>query len=159
MEPQQIESENLLPEWAFVEVMGHAKIVGRLNAVKLGMAVMLQVNVLKADDTGFAYSKMFSPASLFSITPVDKAYCLAYAKERERFDVSPVPYITPAKQLGNGESEDFFDWCNANGFSDVGTSKVSESSPERLKEALEAYEDRFDKDDLKKQYAHEDEEF
>lgn len=101
MDQQQLESENLLPEWAFVEVMGHSKICGRLTPVKMGVAMMLRVDVLKADagpvlvpaPEVFAYSKMFSPASLFSITPVDYKYCLAWAKERERYDAAPVPYI------------------------------------------------------------------
>lgn len=150
----QIEIDNQLPEWAFVEVMGHTKIVGRLNAVKLGMAVMLQVNVLKADDTGFAYSKMFSPASLFSITPVDRAYCLAYAKERERYDISPVPFIQPAKQLTNGEPEDFFEWCAVHGFQDVADDRHNADS-DRLAEALELYSTRKDRDTDK----HDEEEF
>ena len=153
MEAEQIESR--LPEWAFVEVMGHAKICGRLSAVKMGMAVMLQVDVLKADNSGVAFSKMFSPASLFSITPVTREYCLGYALQRERFEAAPVPYIAPpSRQITSGEPDDFFEWCAARGYHDIAEHQ-SEALPGRLQEALELYSLRHDRDDLKKEYADE----
>ena len=111
MEPTQIESaavnstEEALDCWAFVEVMGHSKIAGRLTTRKIGVAVMLQVDVLKPDGTGTAYSKLYSPSSIFSITPVDEAWCQRWSAQASAFDFQPVPYIQPAepaRQLGAG---------------------------------------------------------
>jgi len=127
MNTEKIESDNQLPEWAFVEVMGHSKICGRLSAVKLGVAVMLQIQVQKADGTGPAYSKMYSPASLFSITPVNRDYCLLWSKQAEAHELTPVPWLPPAvPQLTSGddrESDDFFEWCAAHGYQDVADEK------------------------------------
>lgn len=159
---EQPELESQLPEWAFVEVMGHSKICGKLTPVKMGVAMMLRVDVLKADAPSpvlvpappahagvFAYSKMFSPASLFSITPVDYKYCLAWSKERERYDAAPVPYIQPApeaKQLTSGVPDDFFQFCEQCGFEDVASAGV-DTPAKRLKEALEAYGCRNERED------------
>lgn len=150
MELPELESQ--LPEWAFVEVMGHSKICGRLNAVKLGMAVMLQVNVLKPEGEGFAYSKLYSPASLFSITPVDRDYCARWAKARSEYDVPPVPYLQPepaAKQLGTGTtinpSDDFFQWCADNGHAEI-SDGWPHVDPKVLHETLELYAARHERD-------------
>ena len=153
MDMNHIEDE-LLPEWAFVEVMGHSKIAGKLSAVKLGLAVMLQVQVMKADGKAVAYSKMYSPASLFSITPVSREYCLEWSKQAEAHDVRPVPwYPMSLAQLPersepdeDEEPDDFFEWCEQRGFCDVATSGPSCPS-ERLREALEAYEIRNEDED------------
>lgn len=97
--------ETQLPEWAFVEVMGHTKIAGRLSPIKMGVAVMLQVDVLKADGSGTAYSKMYSPASLFSITPVTRDYCLRWSTEAEKYSHTPVPWSPPAAQIPERTTE------------------------------------------------------
>lgn len=112
MEPQAIESavvnstDEALEFWAFVEVMGHNKIAGRLTTRKLGTSVMLQVDVLKVDGSGTAYSKLYNPASLFSITPVDEAFCLKWAKQAAAYDFKPVPYVDEQRQLPAGHYED-----------------------------------------------------
>ena len=103
MEPQQIESsvinstDEVLDFWAFVEVMGHSKIAGRLTTRKLGVSVMLQVDVLKPEGAGIAFSKLFSPSSIFSITPVSEDYCAKWSKESVAYDYTPVPYLAPTQ--------------------------------------------------------------
>ncbi len=112
MEPEQVQAtvvnstDETLDFFAFVEVMGHSKIAGRLTTRKLGVAVMLQVDVLGPNGSGPAYSKLFSPASIFSITPVDEAYCRKWSEQAARYDVTPVPYIQPTKQLAASSSYD-----------------------------------------------------
>jgi hypothetical protein len=113
MEAEQIESavinstDEALDFWAFVEVMGHSKIAGRLTTRKLGVSVMLQVDVLKPDGTGTAYSKLYSPSALFSITPVNEDYCLKWAKQASQYDFQPVPFISPpGRQLTEGHDCD-----------------------------------------------------
>ena len=103
MEPQQIEStvinstDEALDFWAFVEIMGHTKIAGRLTTRKLGVSVMLQVDVLKPDGSGTAYSKLYSPSSIFSVSPVSRDYCLKWAVESTKYKFAPVPYIEPER--------------------------------------------------------------
>ncbi len=110
MEPHQIESaavnssEEALDMWAFVEVMGHAKIAGRLTTRKLGVQVMLQVDVAKPDGTGVAFSKLYSPASIFSITPVTEDWCKRWSAQASAFDIRPVPYLPePQPELESGD--------------------------------------------------------
>lgn len=110
MESVQIESavvnssDEALDMWAFVEVMGHSKIAGRLTTRKLGTSVMLQVDVLKPDGTGAWYSKLYAPSSLFSITPCTEEYCLKWSKEAARYNATPIPYIEAQRQLPEGSA-------------------------------------------------------
>lgn len=111
MEPQQIEStvinstDEQLDFWAFVEIMGHSKICGRLTTRKLGVQVMLQVDVLKPDGAGVSYSKLYSPSSIFSISPVTEDYCRAWSKQASAYDFKPVPFLDGTRQLTNGTGE------------------------------------------------------
>ena len=111
MEPNQIESavvnttDEALDLWAFVEIMGHSKLAGRLTTRKVGVSVLLQVDVLKPDSSATAFSKLFNPASIFSITPVDQAWCQRWSAQASNFDFKPVPYIEPARQLAGPEPE------------------------------------------------------
>ena len=104
MDQAQIESsvvnstDEALDFWAFVEVMGHSKIAGRLTTRKLGVSVMLQVDVLKPDGSEPAYSKLYSPSSVFSITPVTREYCARWSKQAQAYDFAPVPYIAEPPQ-------------------------------------------------------------
>jgi hypothetical protein len=151
LDPEQIQSttvnstDEALDCWAFVEIMGHSKIAGRLTTRKMGVSVMLQVDVLKPDGTGAAYSKLYSPAALFSITPVDRDYCLKWSQQALEYDFKPVPYIAePARQLTAGEPDDFLEWCAARGFQDVADDTLPSAG--RVMEALEVYKARHDRD-------------
>lgn len=127
MEPHQIDSavinstDEALDMWAFVEVMGHSKIAGRLTTRKLGVQVMLQVDVLKPDGSAVAFSKLYSPASIFSITPVTEDWCRRWSQQASRFDFRPVPYMqeaAPAPQLAEGATEGATEGDQGTEFSD-----------------------------------------
>lgn len=112
MEPNQIETgvinstEEALDMWAFIEVMGHSKIAGRLTTRKLGTSVMLQVDVLKPDGSATWYSKLYAPGSLFSITPCSQDFCQTWSKQAERFNATPIPYIEAQRQLPPPDDDD-----------------------------------------------------
>lgn len=89
-------SDEQIDAWAYVEIMGHDKIVGRVSERKVGVQVMLQVDVPK-DDNDFAYSKLFSPSSIFSIQPTTEEWCRKYAKAKRSFSI--LPYIPESRQL------------------------------------------------------------
>jgi hypothetical protein len=70
--------------WAIVEVFGHTKLAGFLRTVPLGSAAMLRIDVpevvysereYKSGDVQIVerkiapFTKFYSPASIFSITP------------------------------------------------------------------------------------------
>lgn len=147
MESVQIESavvnssDEALDMWAFVEVMGHSKIAGRLTTRKLGTSVMLQVDVLKPDGSGSWYSKLYAPGSLFSITPCSEEFCKSWSKESEKYGAKPIPYIEAQRQLPAPTDptrlDDFFDFCVSNGLP-----HPEEMSHEDLRDALKLYASR-----------------
>ena len=111
-----MESENILMDknqetietWAYIEIMGHSKIAGRVSERKIGVAVMLQVDVPKPDE-GFSHTELYSPASIFSIKPTTEEWCRKFIAARVNYPV--LPYIMPARQLTTGESDeqDFYE--------------------------------------------------
>lgn len=111
MEPSQLETavvnstDEALDMWAFVEIMGHSKLAGRLTTRKLGTQVMLQVDVLTPDGSAVAYSKLYGPQSIFSITPVNREWCQNWSRQAADYDFKPVPYIPEARQLERGSTE------------------------------------------------------
>lgn len=93
--------EENLEAWCFVEIMGHNQLAGRVSTRKFGVNVMIQIDVPK-DPEGIAYTKLYGPASIFSITPTSEEYCRQWARTAARhFPV--VPYIPEARPaLGPG---------------------------------------------------------
>lgn len=138
-------SDEALDMWAFVEVMGHSKIAGRLTTRKLGTNVMLQVDVLKPDGSGPWYSKLYAPASLFSITPCSEEFCQKWSKESEKYDAKPVPYIEAQRQLpapsDPSKTDDFLDFCKNNGLP-----PWEEMSYEEVQDALKLYASRHERE-------------
>jgi len=89
--------------WALVEIFGHTKVAGRVTTRKVGVNVMIQVDVPK-NETEFSHSQLFSPAAIFSINPTTEQWCRRWAKAAASYDRSPLPYI-PAEPnaLEDGE--------------------------------------------------------
>lgn len=87
-----------LEAWAFIEIMGHSKIAGLVTERKLGTNVMIQVDVPKGDNE-FAYSRLFNPGALFSITPTSEEWCRKWATAAADYDRSPLPYLPDVKAL------------------------------------------------------------
>lgn len=90
--------------WAYLEIMGHDQIAGRVSERKVGIQVMLQVDVPKGEKD-FNYSKLFSPSSIFSILPTTEEWCRKYVNNHRNLSV--LPYIPEQRQLnpGNGANE------------------------------------------------------
>jgi hypothetical protein len=78
--------------WALVEIFGHTKVAGRVTTRKVGVNVMIQVDVPKGA-TELSHSQMFSPAAVFSINPTTEAWCRSWAAEAAKYNQSPLPYI------------------------------------------------------------------
>ncbi len=82
-------NEETLETWAYVEIMGHTKIAGRVSERKIGgVAVMLQVDIPNSDE-GFSHTQIFSPSSIFSITPTTEEWCRNFVKARVDYPVLP----------------------------------------------------------------------
>jgi len=93
--------------WALVEIFGHTKVAGRVTTRKVGVNVMIQVDVPK-DEAEFSHSQLFSPAAIFSINPTTEQWCRRWAKAAAAYDRNPLPYIPaePRKiQAGAGDGD------------------------------------------------------
>lgn len=78
--------------WALVEIFGHTKVAGRVTTKKVGVNVMIQVDVPKGA-TELSHSQLFSPAAIFSINPTSEGWCRRWAAEAAKYNQSPLPYI------------------------------------------------------------------
>ena len=94
--------QDTLETWAYIEIMGHSTVAGRVSERKFGVAVMLQVDVPNPDE-GFAFSKLYSPSSIFSISPITEEWCRKYVKTKINYPV--LPYIPESSQLLKKEDE------------------------------------------------------
>jgi hypothetical protein len=95
-------NQETIETWAYVEIMGHSKIAGRVSERKVGVQVMLQVDVPKPDE-GFSFSKLYNPSSIFSISPTTEEWCRKFVKARVEYPV--LPYIPESRQLTKHEPE------------------------------------------------------
>ena len=94
--------ESLEEIWAYVEIFGHNRTVGRISERKMGVNIMLQIDVPKGENE-FSHSELYSPASIFSIKPTTEKWCRKFAKLASGpYDV--LPYI-PVERL-SAHSED-----------------------------------------------------
>lgn len=89
-------NQETIETWAYIEIMGHNRIAGRLSERKVGIQVMLQVDVPKPDE-GFSHTELFSPSSIFSIKPTTEEWCRKFVGARVNYDV--LPYIPVTMQL------------------------------------------------------------
>jgi len=82
---------------AIVELMGHARIAGKVSEQVIAGASMLRVDVPETSEQS-AFTKFYAPGAIYAITPVDETIAKAAA---ERFQERPVqawvlPLNTPA---------------------------------------------------------------
>jgi hypothetical protein len=97
--------------FAYVELFGHTQIAGRATSRPFGSTVFFQIDVLNPDGS-ISYSRLVSSSAIFSITPVDEAWCKRWAA-RKYPNPAPVPYLpepTPAvdcSALEHDQNEDF----------------------------------------------------
>lgn len=117
-----MDSENILLDkdqetietWAYIEIMGHSKVAGRVSERKIGTAVMLQVDIPSAEEgeKGLSHSELYSPAAIFSIKPTTEEWCRRFVRARVNYPV--LPYVPDGKKLipekvESGNSDDGFD--------------------------------------------------
>jgi hypothetical protein len=95
-------SQETIETWAYVEIMGHNKVAGRVSERKVGVAVMLQIDVPNPED-GFSHSVLYSPASIFSIQPTTEDWCRKFIAARVEYSV--LPYIPQTRQLASGDDD------------------------------------------------------
>lgn len=94
-------SIEIIDIWAFVEVFGHQQIAGRLSTRKFGNDVMFQIDV-SSGDKEMGYSRLFSPAAIFSVTPTTEEWCRNWQKSAEKNCYPILPYIPAPRPLRHG---------------------------------------------------------
>jgi len=95
--------QETIETWAYIEIMGHTKVAGRVSERKVGVNVMLQVDVPNPGE-GFSHSVVYSPNSIFSIQPTTEKWCREFVKARIEYPV--LPYIPEGRQLEENYIED-----------------------------------------------------
>lgn len=100
-------SENL-DCWALLEIFGHTKVAGRVSTRKVGVNVMIQVDVPN-DGDGLSHSQLFGPSAIFSITPTSESWCRRWAKAAKAYERPVLPYIpaepTAPRQIKGGDDD------------------------------------------------------
>ncbi len=92
--------------WAYIEIMGHSQIAGRVSTRKFGTEVMLQIDVPKAEKE-FSHSELYSPKAIFSIKPTTEEWCRKFAKSRINYPIMPYIYDTSRQLHEHDEETDF----------------------------------------------------
>lgn len=99
--------------FAIVELMGHARIAGKVTEETVFGTAMMRVDVPKTGRRD-GFTKFYSPNSIYCLTPTDEATAQAAA---EKFDEAPVqPWILPmpvnpvlaSKVIVHGEPDEYF---------------------------------------------------
>lgn len=76
--------------FAIVELMGHARIAGKVSEETIAGQAMLRVDVPPTDNRD-AYTKFYSAGAVYCLTPTDEATMLLAV---DQFNVPPIsPYV------------------------------------------------------------------
>jgi hypothetical protein len=102
MEDIQVEA---IEGWAYLEIMGHSKIAGRISTKKLGVSVMFQIDVPKGE-TEFSHTEFYSPSAIFSIKPTTEEWCRKYTEAMKKYYHEILPYIPETRQLPEKPTDD-----------------------------------------------------
>jgi len=79
--------------WCIVEIMGHQTFAGYVTERAIAGAGMLQIDVPQVDEKHPAFTKLFSPSSIYGITPTTEQHAREAAAQ---IRVRPVTlYILP----------------------------------------------------------------
>jgi len=77
--------------WAYVELMGHAEMAGRVTECAFGSEVFFQVDVPRADGAT-EYTRLVSARAIYAMTPVSREWCIEW-RWRRPSSARPVPYL------------------------------------------------------------------
>jgi hypothetical protein len=74
-------------EWAILEIMGHQRYGGLVSEYTLAGASFIRIDIPALDDQP-AFTKLFSPGSVYAITPTTEQLATAYAKKIRNVPIS-----------------------------------------------------------------------
>lgn len=109
-------------QWAILEIMGHQRFAGHLTEQTIGGAAMLRIDVPAVGDLP-AFTRYFTAASVYAITPVSEELARQVASGLKRAPVTvyelpeelreklrrPVAAIT---DRSSGAHDNVSDWVN-----------------------------------------------
>ena len=73
--------------WAFLELMGHRRLGGRVRTVVLGGAPTIRIDLPDEDDGEALATQYYSPAALYCLTPATEETVRAWIADR----IAPPP--------------------------------------------------------------------
>ncbi len=81
------ESFNAFDVWAIVEIMGHQRYAGRVTEQVIAGAAFLRVEIPAVGDQP-QFTKLFSPSSVYAITPVTEQIAVGVAETCRQAPIS-----------------------------------------------------------------------
>lgn len=93
-------AEQLAEQWAIVELMGHARIAGRISESNFGGGHFVRIDVPKTTRQP-EFTRLYGPPAIYSITFVGKEIAEAAAEEIGNRPV--VVYMPKLKMLDAGQ--------------------------------------------------------
>ena len=117
-------------EWGICDVMGHQRYAGRISEQTIAGSGFIRVDVPEVDEVGYngrpngrrvpAFTKLFAPGAIHSITPVSEAIARGVAAKSaqapvSRFDLPQLaaPAEEPGEQDDGSEDLDHLDELDA----------------------------------------------
>lgn len=67
-------------QWAILEIMGHNRFAGRVSEETIAGAAFLRIDIPAIGDRA-EFTKLFSPSSVYAITPVSETIARGVAEE------------------------------------------------------------------------------
>lgn len=74
-------------QWAILEIMGHQRYAGRVSEETIAGAAFLRIDIPAKKDQP-AFTKLFSPASVYAITPCSEELARGVAEQLSQVPIS-----------------------------------------------------------------------
>lgn len=88
-------------EWALLELFGHQRIAGKVTNATIGGGSFIRVDVPGTKKDEVAFTRYYSPSSIYSISPVTERVARALAA---KLDVAPVSRWDLPQLTAGGQS-------------------------------------------------------
>jgi hypothetical protein len=93
--------------WAFVELMGHRRLAGKVSEATVGGAAMLRLDVYDGDAEAPCVTQFYGSSAIYCLTPTAEPLCRAFGR---RYRPAPVTVYelpaAPGESRGAGEYDD-----------------------------------------------------
>lgn len=82
-------------QWAILDIMGHLKLAGFVTEITIAGTGFIRIDVPETSSAG-SYTRMFSPGSLYSISPCTEEAARRVAERLRAVPIEPYELARPA---------------------------------------------------------------